>query len=575
MHLDAEASSNRASSLSQACQVIVPSSNLIYDFRAGVREPGKEALLTGLDQDSSGDYELSDHTSNSATVRQARARKAGQHRVSRAKQPNGYSAPSPGTPSKKSRSANREHGKHDELETPISSKLSFNPSSEAKIDQLKNTDKRENNYSAELEDTSSPYQRLPDGNADSLLTQSITFTRARYPLRKRRQDLPKVTDEASMSFHEISHDHPSAQGCKACYEIALPCSLLENGSNYPCRFCIDDGEDCEPIIEPPQKQPCERCKRLRLLCSFKIEPGRKGPCSECAASSTSCVAGPLRQRTVAGPPTRDLPQIPTPAEPRRSGRRISQPQSTGGPTYYSRKLVQEMGETRRPVQQAIPPKIALPPIIRTMITCFAHPIRFNYESTMPKERIVCHWCQDMRYGLKGLGPVEVEVMDNRDGHGYKELDEGHTSAGHEPSRMCTSCTTARLIIAACKVHEIEPIPSVNPESYVFSSFVHYLIPGMTESAPFEWCSICPKPASYRCCKRQEPHMPLKGRPEALMRTVRCGLLLCQHCARLLVEEHFGLLDQLIDSLRYEEPPFDFRADADFLHPKGELLRRFC
>lgn len=53
------------------------------------------------------------------------------------------------------------------------------------------------------------------------------------------------------------------------------------------------------------------------------------------------------------------------------------------------------------------------------------------------------------------------------------------------------------------------------------------------------------------------------------------MLLCESCALALVNEHERKLDRLIDSLgeNGDDGGFGIRADASFLHPRGELLRR--
>lgn len=206
-------------------------------------------------------------------------------------------------------------------------------------------------------------------------------------------------------------------------------------------------------------------------------------------------------------------------------------------------------------------------IFQTLVTRFAHPIQFNYEPPTPFE-LSCHWCDDILYGLVGLGPIEVEVIDYRNGGGYKEIENGHRCAGHLPSRMCIKCTLARLAVAACTSHQIEPIEGVNPDAFTVSSYQGYLVPGMTGFAPFEWCCICPAPASYRCLKPQEPDM-LCSHPKD-----GCGLLLCERCASFLVGKFGGVLERLIDQLKLQDGESVLRADAEFLHPRGELWRRF-
>lgn len=193
----------------------------------------------------------------------------------------------------------------------------------------------------------------------------------------------------------------------------------------------------------------------------------------------------------------------------------------------------------------------------------------------------CHWCDDTVYGLLGLGEVEVEVVDNGDGQGYTEVLDGHVAAGYPLSRMCGFCTLDRLKITACKTHEIEPIEGIDPETFDPNSALEYMTPDAASSAPFDWCSICPAAALFACCKPMED-MGYQADEIAKGEETGCGLKLCEPCAVALVNDHGGALPQLLGKLMLEKSKltkenrgFVLRADADFLHPDGELLRRMA
>lgn len=516
----------------------------IYEFREGVRMSGKLAPTAWLDQDRSGDYKP-----ESAKIRKPRAR-----RVKRLQRDCSLESIS-------------ERGPHY---------------------KNANDEQRSGNKPSKSDATSGKHGR-------SLNDESG------HRLRKKGEGAHQHKDEASNSFNEISPDDPAARGCKSCLAYGLPCSLLQEGSRYPCDFCIADEEDCELIVEPLLKQPCLNCKKRRIPCSFKIKPDQGGPCNSCLESSTRCVAGPLSRRSTIGAPldrgtagplshrsmvgspmdrkTAGLPRVvprqqnQVPSRVRRTPRRLQFRSIT--PSFYRHRSHKTQAiecasfkDYDHVISYKDVPRFAPTGVIQSIVTRFAHPITFNYEPPTPLEHISCHWCNDLWYGLVGLEPVEVEVIDYRNGGGYTEIENGHTCAGELPSRMCTTCTLARLTIAACTSHEVEPIPGVNPDAFTAASFRHYLVRGMTEFARFDWCCICKTPASFHCLKPQEPDVLCSDPRDG------CGLLLCDRCAYFLMGRYGGVLERLIDGLKLQHGESVLRADAEFLHPKGELLQRY-
>lgn len=214
---------------------------------------------------------------------------------------------------------------------------------------------------------------------------------------------------------------------------------------------------------------------------------------------------------------------------------------------------------------------------RFIETQIAHPVHFNFETSPDSGEIPCHWCHDIFYGLYGLGAKKlVEVIDKHDGTGCIEIAHGYASAEHPPSRMCPKCTLERLIIIACKRHDMRAIRGMTNGRVADDVLLEYSLPGNANQAPFRWCAICPNPAYY-ACNRPQKDMELGEDMEtkiALRFPERfgedgCGLALCERCVIMN-----GFMDERIDKLTDNpEDEYGPRADADFLRPQGELMTR--
>lgn len=302
----------------------------------------------------------------------------------------------------------------------------------------------------------------------------------------------------------------------------------------------------------PEKSPrrnlksCTGCSNAKKWCSVKNKHG-KIPCNRCVEHKIDCIFV--------------------------SARRTIKERVTKGKVKKG-AVAQE--ELEKPTEV---PRIGK---FKTIVTSLAHPIMFNYISEDPDDPMQCHWCDDAVYGLLGLGEKEVEVVDNDDGQGYTEVVDGHIAGGYPPSRMCGFCTLDRLRITACKVHEIEFIDGMDPENFDHEAALDFMQPG--NPAPFDWCSICPMPAFFACCKKLEDMGYQQDEIEEGEER-GCGLALCESCAVALVNDHGGELPGLLDKLGLEKVEkakvdkeagrFLLRADADFLHPDGELLGRMA
>lgn len=106
-------------------------------------------------------------------------------------------------------------------------------------------------------------------------------------LRNRHEDLE--------SHPENTRDltgHPSARGCKACRDLAQVCPMLEPDGTYPCHLCVEDGFDCELVVEPKKKRSCQNCRARRVRCSYLDTEDHSAACERCQEVGHRCIAGP-------------------------------------------------------------------------------------------------------------------------------------------------------------------------------------------------------------------------------------------------------------------------------------------
>ena len=467
----------------------------------------------------------------------------------------------------------------------------------------------------------------PDSSDDSPADWP-EFQAQPYEFRGRRRcdfsDPPNAAGDNDLHLEDITLGYPAYRGCKGCFEWGFHCPLLDEGSRYPCAECAVDNADCELIVEPAVKRTCEGCRSRRQQCSYREKGGdHTKPCQQCTNTSRKCVAGPASGRTRTGPSLDQGAPRPAPRPRKRTSQtRKQRPQRrkqyAQPPRPYSscikclrdKKWCSRMNSEEAECSHccnggttctvsSLEPLAPMPnkgkekehAVIghkqsngaaaeptnsikcRTITTKLAHPIQFNYAYDDDEGTAPCHWCDDAIYGILGLGVVEVEVIDKEDGQGFIEIVDGHAETyGH--SRICEFCTTDRLKITACKDHEIKPIEGMDPDNFDYTAVMEWMMPGMASLAPFAWCSVCPGPAFFYCSSK--PDIGIDEQEDLYLGDQKgCGLLLCESCAVTLVDEHEGKLDRLIESLESDgdQGGFGLRADASFLHSKGELLRR--
>lgn len=456
---------------------------------------------------------------------------------------------------------------------------------------------------------------------------SFSSTR-RYSLRARErhiEDDPTETGSGTAALLNLPGGpdigHPAARGCVACWELSHECSLLGKPLVYPCQVCREDQVDCELFIQPTWKRPCEDCKRRKKICSYNTDADHSLPCLQCRELGIHCVAGPAKY-------------VPEPGDVRFENAQEGEgkemvDEEVGDGSDIKDSLSETLAETKEtipflpdtggsgPVEEQkiidssaiaatelatsqlkkntanTPPAPAqsetrntpkgpatstsTPGPTRIIQTSFAHPINFAYEppedGTYP-----CHWCHNFLYGLVGLGKVSVQVLIFDDGK-YLELGGGHTSNGHEPSRMCITCALERIHIMTCQQHQISPLKGYDINNFDFDAAYASLVPGQQQQGGRPkilnpWCSLCPNPAFFGCStiqtvdKFQEPVEP--GDPAA----AGCGLLLCESCA-LLMRRFEGDLGLVVAENERRDDDLGSRADVVYLLPGNDLYQFYA
>ncbi|OJD18319.1 hypothetical protein AJ78_01632 [Emergomyces pasteurianus Ep9510] len=245
------------------------------------------------------------------------------------------------------------------------------------------------------------------------------------------------------------------------------------------------------------------------------------------------------------------------------------------------------------------------PQTKKIRTSFAHPIDFAYSPPSNGSR-PCHWCHDFIYGMLGLGKIEVEVLNRRDGKGYIELSTGHVSSGYEPSRMCSKCALHRVAILECSTttplatHSVVPIAGIDEGTLDIAAAFGSLFAAddgdgcgpdrpPSQSAPANpWCSICINPAFYKCAGKPAKGSVIEtlgqmgvgsnlGVGEGVgvmggdMLPCSCGLLLCGRCATLM-RQFKGRLGRTVEKRKGEG--VELRADIEFLNMSSELYQTY-
>lgn len=151
------------------------------------------------------------------------------------------------------------------------------------------------------------------------------------------------------------------------------------------------------------------------------------------------------------------------------------------------------------------------------------------------------------------------------GAGYTELSNGggHTSQGAEPTRICYSCTTSRVVICICRRHDMQPIAGQENVSLDVNEFLTAVLVAETQDEITDihgkCCSVCPRYATWTCSADGSG----------------CGLRLCEICNTNMTQVYKGNLQDMIKRMTRDEGSFPagLRADAEFFGADGLMVKQ--
>ena len=204
-------------------------------------------------------------------------------------------------------------------------------------------------------------------------------------------------------------------------------------------------------------------------------------------------------------------------------------------------------------------------------TSWAHPIDFRHIDTADNP---CDFCKDYRYGLLGLGRIEVEVRQFPGEAEYHEISRGHAHQTGRSTKMCRSCSYERLQIMQCPGHKVDRIADLDEANFDYARVKEHLFDHKegSEEAISLWCSICISPAFYACWTAQLTDMYGQSIAPGSEESHGCGLLLCGDCA-VAMAERGGDLQAVVRSL--DQQSRDMREDLEFLLLDGMLAQTFA
>ncbi|OWY57138.1 hypothetical protein AA0118_g9156 [Alternaria tenuissima] len=591
---DRDSMSPRVSpALSDGDIVIPPDTQPAYGLRQGIE---RRAAYTYVDQDESGNFDPVNETQNKAQrLKMAKAAKA----------------------AKAARRLKRDQNrvsKEPVLKCIIKLRI-------ANFGNVKNITDDQDNWPEDWSDIDSDVERE--------LQEHRAFFRHNTP--DRRMQLP-IQDPRS-EVEDLT-GHPAARGCISCRVHGAECSMVTGGT-YPCQYCCDLNQDCDPIITPTEKGRCKQCVDDSIdYCSFEDEPGQ-AICDHCAENEHICEALPpvgyRAERIVIDDViyTEDRPYIQC-TNCRREKKRCSLKKKTDKPpckyckkhnigcTFYEiPKVVKEKKAKAKGPTEGDAPEVAIPDhdyftkedledlynedvymesrsptpeiemedeaghkgTLTKIMTSFAHPIQFgSIENTSD-----CNFCELPIFGFVGHFEKEVHVIRWYGGHGYTEVGGGHAQDKEGVTTMCQICAIGRAQIMTCDEHDMQRI---SPDGTVLSfeeAWADLLEAAETSKEVQQqlqrWCSMCFSPAAFTCCARQAS---LFASEDDEMELDGCGLKLCARCESKLKKDFDGNSSLMAETLDHEskakeEDEFSgdvtvVRADVGFISKKGMLMR---
>jgi hypothetical protein len=385
----------------------------------------------------------------------------------------------------------------------------------------------------------------------------------------------------------------TCEGCKR-HGAKLACSydLEEDGHEMPCKQCQFENTHCvagpqtnrvrlppdqdltkfketlEPFTTNPRRRykACTPCRKEHVKCSIRKFIA-KGPCGECKRLGQACTFEEWEHPSRVNHPSLKQRNTQTIQETKNTKlnldlvTRPSVKTEEAMKSSLHREVIDLTGKTPNMLWSSQTNQT--PAEVKTIKTCFAHPMTFNH---FPRD--ACDFCKDITFGMRGYGERDVEVIDYKDGGGYHEVEGGYTGMNKEATRMCMVCSLGRIHIVNCHSHEILPIADLSQDDEAYQDMAYDIIEtgAGADDCPIPWCAVCPAPAFYGCCAPQTHNMfDEKVTDYNSEEAFGCGLLLCETCA-YTVRDNGGKLHGAVKVLqtKFEGWGGKLRADVQFL-----------
>ncbi|KAE8448830.1 hypothetical protein EG329_008832 [Mollisiaceae sp. DMI_Dod_QoI] len=486
---------------------------------------------------------------------------------------------------------------------------------------------------------------------DHVLSRS---TPERQVLASLRQESPPERDRQFVS-------------CNQCRNQGKKCSLKGKRSTGPCSHCRKAGEECQFAWAPTRAQSPPSQLALQLVMKSENQKLRKRRRQQQQGRNPS-TPEPATHKELTGEaytPETHTKTLYSEMEAKALKQNKNQNKKRNALGFDTEPKGKQHHKSKNYKLWKGPQS---PKLIGTtlgirhieIVTAFCHPIKFNYippptfsPFTLPFRRASttsstissnndpnnkkskageliqapppgpCNFCESPFFPLTGLtdstGPKTVEGFYYPDGSGFEEISGGYSELGYKPTKMCVTCTTHRIKIMSCIMHQVRKLRTEREWSVkhgakekeidgkVFDDIEWDKATRAVHAGDLEggklimdakWCSICPNLATSKCCRRQPV---LNDNGEEVIED-GCGLLLCDACVKLMEKIIDGLFfnlfsnrvpklantsrkggvrtnPQILDALirvivsQSYRFPDGVRADASFLTEGGELMVR--
>lgn len=193
---------------------------------------------------------------------------------------------------------------------------------------------------------------------------------------------------------------------------------------------------------------------------------------------------------------------------------------------------------------------------KTVRTKLCHPVRFDHVDSTHDKSDPCHFCDREAYGIIGLEPLTIQVVEWDDGRGWEEVGGGHRSEGTKATQVCPDCTMSRMKIMVCEGHALRRIQGVDVEKQDLLKSMDRLV---EKNARETWCSVCCDLAIWECCLEQQVE---EGEG--------CGLTLCGSCEADM-KRYDGSFEAMLQHLEEDDREIGLRADYELLKQDGLLM----